>query len=147
MSQRKTAANVKPMSPVMKPPKPPLDDAQKAPATTKAPRTYIAASSERRRIAATTPPMIARRTRPDANREIVRSSMRPRPNEKKMSDGWPAAAGKLCGASPRVGGGISWKMRNRACQSSRCIAWLDLERVEMLQKLISALVALASKII
>ena len=37
-------------------------------------------------------------------------------NENKISDGWPAAAGKLCGAWLRVEGGISWKMRKEACQ-------------------------------
>ena len=29
-------------------------------------------------------------------------------NENKISDGWPAAAGKLSGAWLRVEGGISW---------------------------------------
>ena len=43
-----------------------------------------------------------------------------RPNENKISDGWRG------GAWLRVEGGISWKVRNRACQPFAYVSGVDI---------------------
>jgi hypothetical protein len=55
-------------------------------------------------------PALLLSARSDSEREEDNHRASHRPNENKMSDGWRD------GASQRVEGGISWKVRNQSCQ-------------------------------